>query len=99
MNTYCNLAFAYGLVRSAYVMHGAHLNVYNYESKLFETRPILVTERLTGVVLGTCLTFCLAPIVIASDLNKVEMVLRNRYHKEKKQTTSTSVYTHILSSI
>lgn len=96
---YCTYATAYGLARSAIVLHNQQLNVYNYKKKEYENRSLMFTERLSGVTFGTFLTASMLPFVIVNDIMKLELYARGRYDLETRKHTSSSSPGIIMNSI
>lgn len=101
MNTYRYFAAAtaYGLTRSAIVLHNQRLNVYNYKKKEYEDRSLMFTERLSGVVFGTFLTASMLPFVLVSDVRKIELCARGRYDLETRKHASASSSGIIMDSL
>jgi hypothetical protein len=97
---YTNAAIAYGMARSAFVLHGTTLDVYNHKRKMREERPLMFTERLGGIAAGTLITASCLPLVIARDIYTLELHLRERYHQEiAPQKPKPSVLLHITNSL
>lgn len=80
---YARAVFAYGLIRTTLVLTGAQLDVYNHQTRTFESRPLMFTERLAATAIGTILTASTAPIFLSRDAYRLELFLRNRLHAEK----------------
>lgn len=100
--SYLSAVASYGILRSAYVLSGAHIEVTNNNTMCNESRPLFFFERLYGVALGTFLTASAAPLVLAKDLYTLELVYRGRYHLEnpkRKNQPMRSPFQHIYVSL
>lgn len=98
------MAVAYGLVRSSYHVAGAELEVFNCRTRMFEHRPMLLTERVAGILMGTFITVAAAPVVLAKDIYALELILRDRYGVEtpsadNRKRPSSTVIGHVFDSL
>ena len=95
---YIRSVLCYGLARSAYVLSNAEIDYFNYNTKKFETRSLLFTERFGGLVFGTLITASCAPMFLARDIHAFELYTRGRYEIEKKKQSNASVMGHTFDS-
>lgn len=80
---YLKGAALYGMARSALVLHNRKIHVYNHNTKQYEDRSLLFTERLSGIAYGTTFTAAVAPLAVLNDLHSIELYARGRYYQEK----------------
>jgi hypothetical protein len=74
-NKFCGIAFSYSAFRKLYYTKDVKYRQY-YDNKI-EERPILYCDKLGHFVFGGCMGMLSFPILLLSDISKVEMYLRD----------------------
>lgn len=66
----------YGLVRTTYKTHKAQIKQYNYSTGKHKLRPLMVTEKIPVIILGSLVSSIYWPILIYHDVYSLEMNMR-----------------------
>jgi len=74
-NKFCGIAFSYSAFRKLYYTKDVKYRQY-YDNKI-EERPILYCDKFGHFVFGGCMGILSFPILLLSDISKVEMYLRD----------------------
>ena len=99
MNTYIKCAAGYGFCRSMCILHNTQIKVQNQKTQSYETRPLMITEKLFGVAYGTVMGMTFAPLLVCKDVHNLELILRGRYYVECGQKEHYSSIGAVLASI
>lgn len=100
MLRYYATTFMYGFCRTgALLSTHPNITVYNYRTKTYEDRKLLMTEKIGAMTLGTCMMPFLAPISIPCDIHRMDMILNDRLSVERPQQSAESVFELIAKSI
>lgn len=88
---------AYGLVRSAYLTHGAcikeHVSFYPIEHKV---RPMLMAEKAPVCVIGTTVSSFYWPYYVLRDAYDLELSIRGLVDEFGDEDRSNKVYANAL---
>jgi coenzyme F420-reducing hydrogenase gamma subunit len=86
LNAYAFGTCVYGGVRAMIKTSGKNnkMEVYNYQTRSYETRPFLLTEKVSACATGAVLGPIFFPIHLMSDIHDIELMLNGRLDKEKK---------------
>ena len=98
---YFRAAVTYGLVRTTAVLYSTpNIKVYNHETNHYDRRPLLATEWLGGIAVGTCISASLAPVLALKDLHDLDLYANGRLTAERnKRRSPSSVMDIILRSL
>ncbi len=73
---YVVIGAGYGVVRTTYKTHTAKIKQYNYSTHKDDLRPLMVTEKVPMVVLGSIVSSIYWPVLLYFDAYSIELKMK-----------------------